>query len=247
MLVTIEGLDGVGKSTLIEGLYRHFNHGRLFANIRRMAEPWTIHPKNFPDGEDEHKDLLSRFYGARSKAADPRGIGVLAFMLLDRFSHIKHMRRALSQPNTLYIVDRYIDSSTAYQSVSITEGQFASMGAASNMDEYDFLLEDWVEYLDAFQKTLFPVPNLTLYLDGGVEVIQRKARDSREQLGFKREHTAKMVSRAYDAIHDLSTNKDRVVKVDARGTVDQVLEEAAQIVQERIDGYVPSQQAEEDE
>lgn len=210
MFITLEGLDGSGKSTLAKGLVEHYGHPQT----QTFGQPWSNKPNARQPEEDD--SFLKDFFG-RAKAAggDPYGLGMLVYMTMDRFlDPVVQGIQVDPYPGweQLTILDRYIDSTTAYQ--------------AASLSTIDGDLARWVKILDQFQRNLFPTPDLTLYLDAGLAGLERAQRDVREILGGDRKHQAVRVLNAYTFTRELPWNRDRFVVLDATQPPEQVLAQA---------------------
>lgn len=101
MFITVEGLDGSGTTTLVEGL------GKKYKSVTTTAEPsdmWT------GTGvrrclNDSTTDPLTDFY----------------FFLGDRVNHVESRVRPLDELGEIVISDRYADSTRVYQPISLAE------------------------------------------------------------------------------------------------------------------------------
>lgn len=100
MFISIEGLDGSGKSTIVEAIERRYPNA---VTTSEPSELWT--------GKqvrrcltDESTDPLMDFY----------------FFMGDRVNHIENAVRPASEEGKLVVSDRYADSTRAYQPVALT-------------------------------------------------------------------------------------------------------------------------------
>jgi len=100
--ITIEGLDGCGKSTQLE---------RLAAALRREGVPvvTTREPGGTPVGEKVRAVLLD----SRTAGLDPWA--ELALMFAARAQHIAEVIQPALQHGKFVLCDRFTDSSEAYQ------------------------------------------------------------------------------------------------------------------------------------
>lgn len=111
MFITIEGLDGSGKSTVLDAI-----------TDRYPSAVTTSEPSTLWTGEqvrrclsDEDVDALTDFY----------------FFMGDRVHHIQNKVRPADEQGKLVISDRYADSTRAYQPVGLTNaGYFDSQTQA---------------------------------------------------------------------------------------------------------------------
>ncbi len=97
MFITVEGIDGSGKTTLVEGLSR-----RLGPGVVVTMEPWD------PAIKAALRPLMDKV-GGRDEA-----LAEFFLFSADRALHSRLIRDALSEGKVV-ISDRYLDSSVAYQ------------------------------------------------------------------------------------------------------------------------------------
>lgn len=100
--ITLEGLEGVGKSTHLE-----FVRGWLLA--RSVAVTVTREPGGTP-GADEIRNTLLK---VRSESFDP--MAELLLMFAARALHVENVIRPALAAGTWVICDRFTDASYAYQ------------------------------------------------------------------------------------------------------------------------------------
>jgi len=109
MFVTIEGLDGSGKSTVIDAI------GYEYPNSVITAEPtetWT---------GDAVRECLQ-------KDTDP--LTDFYYFMGDRVDHLRNKVLPNDEKGRLVVCDRYADSTRAYQPVALAEGGFDSQTEA---------------------------------------------------------------------------------------------------------------------
>lgn len=101
MLVSFEGIDGSGKSTMVRAVARALRaRGRRVVVTREPTASWL--------GRAVRRGIRRRM--------DPLG---LAFLFLgDRALHVGALRRELER-GTVVLTDRYADSTTAYQAATL--------------------------------------------------------------------------------------------------------------------------------
>ncbi len=150
-LIAVEGLDGAGKRTLIEGL--------LAALRARGLRAGTL---AFPGyGRSIHADLAAE--ALRGSHGDLAGSinGMAVLFALDRADAAVELSNLLDG-NDIVILDRYVASNAAYSAARA--GQSA-----------DGEIVDWVGDLE-FGRLKLPVPALTVLLDVPTEVAAERAR-----------------------------------------------------------------------
>ncbi len=139
MLVAIEGVDGVGKSTLISNLQTMFTVEEEYPNIIFTKEPYKM------TREEKYK-LLN----------DPDPFSRLFTFMKD---HQLHLREVIDPyvRTDLIITDRYLQSRIAYQTVEIAQHLQCSIDSAYEymcmMHNYSYQ-PDYVILLVADRATL---------------------------------------------------------------------------------------------
>jgi dTMP kinase len=98
--ITIEGIDGCGKSTLIENLKKALGT----TDILFTREPFEA-------------GLRTEIYAAIKKDFSP--MAILFMFLADRAEHIDHVIKPALTKNIPVISDRYMDSTIAYQGTTL--------------------------------------------------------------------------------------------------------------------------------
>ena len=101
MFITFEGIEGSGKSSLIEQLKKYFKSSKLEAFFSKE-------PGGTDLGKEIRKILLNPKY-----SFDPTS--ELLLLLADRAEHVQKIIRPNLQKNKLIFCDRYLDSTLAYQ------------------------------------------------------------------------------------------------------------------------------------
>ncbi|ONM46116.1 dTMP kinase [Nocardia donostiensis] len=150
-LVSVEGLDGAGKRTLID---------RLVAQLRaRGVRPATL---AFPRyGRSVHADLAAEALrgGHGDVAASVNAMALL--FALDRAGARDDLSKLLAD-NDIVILDRYVASNAAYSAARLEQPADGEIVA-------------WVGGLE-FGRFALPVPRVQLLLDVPTEVAVARAR-----------------------------------------------------------------------
>jgi dTMP kinase len=102
VLVTFEGVEGSGKSTQIERL-------RAWLDAEGFAVLVSREPGGTPIGEQVRAVLLDPDNGAMD------GLTELFLYLASRCQHVREVVRPAIQRGMVVLLDRYVDSSVAYQ------------------------------------------------------------------------------------------------------------------------------------
>ncbi len=192
MLITVEGLDGAGKTTLIAGLARE-----LSATVLR--EPGGV----------ELAERLRALVADPALEIDPRAEALL--FAAARAQLVAEKLRPLLEAGETVVLDRFVDSSLAYQ------GGGRELGIEA------------VRALNAFAcGDVVPDRTLLLRIDpqAGLGRIAGRAADRLESSGagfFAR------VAAAYDAL--AAAEPERFVVLDASRTPDAVLADALRALQ----------------
>ena len=101
MFFTLEGSEGVGKSTLIESLKDFFKE-------KKIDFLFTREPGGTKEGQEIRKILLEQSFDLNPYAE--------TFLLLaDRIQHVERIIRPALQSNKHVLSDRYVESTFAYQ------------------------------------------------------------------------------------------------------------------------------------
>ncbi|MFT3900771.1 MAG: dTMP kinase [Gordonia sp. (in: high G+C Gram-positive bacteria)] len=147
--ITVEGLDGAGKRTLVDGLRRQWE-----ADGVRVA---TI---AFPRyGESVHADLAAEaLHGEHGDVTDSAYAMALLFAL-DRRDAVPRLT-ALLDENDVVVADRYAASNAAYTAARVPSAADAAV--------------EWVRALE-FDRFALPVPDHQLFLGVPVEVAAQRA------------------------------------------------------------------------
>lgn len=108
VFITFEGVEGAGKSTLIQSLYTYFNH-------KNIACLQTHEPGGTPLGEQLREMLLHRRSNIMGKKTE------LLLFLADRSNHVEQVILPALQEGSIVLCDRFNDSTIAYQSNEETD------------------------------------------------------------------------------------------------------------------------------
>ncbi|MEV0684606.1 dTMP kinase [Nocardia sp. NPDC050378] len=151
VLIAVEGLDGAGKRTLIDGLVDELSAKGLRAGS--LAFPRY--------GRSIHADLAAEaLRGAHGDLA--ASIHAMAIMFaLDRADASAELSNLLDA-NDIVILDRWVASNAAYS-------------AARAVQDADGEIVAWMGDLE-YGRLGLPVPDLTVLIDVGTEVAAERAR-----------------------------------------------------------------------
>lgn len=194
VFITLEGVEGSGKSTQAQ---------RLAQWLRRERGAEVLLTRE-PGGTDVTKQI-------RALLSDPDAVldsrAELLLFLADRAQHVATVIRPALARGEIVVCDRYIDSTIAYQ----------AYGRGHDLDLL-VTLNEWA--------STNLVPDLTLWIDCDVEMGLARAvkrtggpgdRFENEPLDYH--HT---VRRGFAEQYEKF--RDRFVRIDGNGTVDEVFE-----------------------
>jgi len=131
VLITFEGGEGAGKTTLIEGIFRYLSSLKI--EVIKTREPGGT-----PFGEKVRTLLLSDFDTPPSPFAE------LALFLASRAEHVAQVILPALEKGKVVLCDRFHDSSIAYQGIARGLGKlqveqmtlFLSQGLQSDLTFY---------------------------------------------------------------------------------------------------------------
>lgn len=149
-LIVIEGLDGSGKGTQTELLYKKLKEKNT--NITKLT---------FPDYNNPSSSLVKLYLDGSfgSKPEDVNSYAASTFYSVDRVaSYLQFWQKDYKNGNII-LADRYSTSNIIYQMSKM------------NKSEYD----DFINWLEDFEynKLEIPKPDLVIYLDVLPEISQK--------------------------------------------------------------------------
>ena len=203
ILITLEGPEGAGKTTILQQILPILT--QVGVAILTTREPGGIRI-----AENIREIILA----PENTAIDGK-TELLLFAAARRQDLNEKVRPALAE-GEIVIIDRFIDSSVAYQ------------GYARGIDVAD------VEMINNFA-TDGLLPDLTLYFDVDTEIgLSRVMSGNREvnRLDLEAEEMHQKVRAGYQAI--AKANPERIVTIDASQTIDQVVSTTLSTLQSRF-------------
>ena len=191
MFITLEGTEGVGKSTLISSLKKYFTE-------KEIDFIFTKEPGGTREGNEIRNILLDR-----SMKLEPYAETLL--LLADRVQHVKKIIKPALEKNKNIFSDRYIDSTYAYQGA----GRGISQDDLDNfINVLNFPIPDLTIFLD-------------LSITEGIKRVKKRGEVDRfeeEEVSFFEKirqfylETAKKNSKRFFVI-DASQSKDEVFNI----------------------------------
>ena len=205
LFISFEGIDGVGKSTQIDLLTKHLDElGRKYVQ--------TLEPGGTELGVEIRHLLLHR----KGEVA-PRAEALL--YAADRAHHVATMVRPALESGTDVVMDRYLDSSVAYQ------GAGRDLDASQIRDLSLFAVEGLL-------------PHLTILLDlEASAALARRSKTGAEPDRLEREKTDFFEAVRQGYLELAAAEPNRFFIVDARQNVD----EMAALIRARVDALIAQQ------
>lgn len=156
-LIVCEGLDGAGKSTQID-LIKQYLEKR---NLKYEYMHFPIY------GNNEASSVISAYLrGEYGNVSEVNPIFVANIYAMDRYLYLPTLQKQLSE-NDVVLLDRYVFSNMAYQ------------GAKFNTEAQSQIMRDWINDFE-FRFLELPYPNLNIFLDVPIELIESRLKEKRE-------------------------------------------------------------------
>ncbi|MGT2715561.1 dTMP kinase [Streptococcus respiraculi] len=204
IFITLEGPDGAGKTTVLQ---------ELVPRLKALGKQVTTTRE--PGGVEIAEDIRSVILNPQNTAMDDKT--ELLLYIAARRQHLKERILPALESGELLLVDRFIDSSVAYQGF----GRGLDIAAINWLNHYA---------TDGLK------PDLTLYFDIDVEEglarIARNANRDVDRLDMEALDMHERVRTGYLAI--LDKEADRVIKIDASKSVEEVVEAAFTVIYDRF-------------
>ena len=207
-LITIEGLDGAGKSTLAQGLAREL--GARGTDVELLREPGGV----------EASERIRELVQDPGLEVRPRAEALL--YAAARAQLVEELLRPLLQRGGVVLLDRFVDSSLAYQ------GGARGLGV------------EQVAEINAFATGgLRPDLTLLLRVDPRVGRSRQQGRSGDpDRLEREAEDFFERVAEAYEQI--AGAEPERVRVIDAAGSPEQVLAQALAAVTDMLGDTSPA-------
>ena len=178
-LITFEGVDGSGKSTMLARLQSKND----LLPLCRAGTVFTREPT---------KETLTgkAVYAAIENRVDP--LAELFLFLADHAAHLAETIKPAMEDGKLVISDRYSDSRVAYQSVTLKE-------TISNESAFDFIQKSHEPWTIK--------PDLTFFFDISPEVSCARCKDRGAQTKFERVDFLNEVRAAFKKLAENEPNR----------------------------------------
>lgn len=194
LLISIEGTDGTGKTSVIEAVSDYFK--ARGSKVMTSREPGGVRIS-----EEIRRILLSKEFGEM----DPRTEALL--FAAARRQHLVEKVAPSLEAGDVVILDRYVDSSLAYQ------GHARGIGITEVKELNAFAIEGlW--------------PDLTLLLDMDTEAALARISKNKDRevnkLDLESKNFHRLVREGYLKLAGMPENKDRIKIIDASKTPEEV-------------------------
>jgi dTMP kinase len=208
-LITLEGIDGSGKST-VSGLLAT----RLKEALPGRQFVFTAEPTTGEAGKILRKHL-SETANFDEEISQARSMEELFLFMADHAHHLSEVVIPALQKGYIVISDRYSDSTAAYQGVTLRG-----------------IVEDPVEWISSISRPWNVLPDLTILfaIDPALALLRIKSRSSAEK--FERAEFLKSVDENFRRL--AKKEPDRFVLVDANMGIEDVKEEVLLQIIKRI-------------
>lgn len=187
-IITIEGLDGCGKST---------QHKLLVSRLREEnypVEEFGFPQYNRPTGKIIEKFLFGELLG------DPILVNPMSSALLFSYDRLEARDRLLSwlEEGKNVVLDRYMESNWAYQSVKVSEEKRIGL----------------IDSFKAIEVDLFRLPysDIVIYLDAPVEFCMEAMNEIGRRLDLH-ESNKNYLRDVRSVYNELAKNEDNWIKV----------------------------------
>ncbi len=190
LLISFEGIDGAGKSTHVAGLKK-----------RLETEGYRCEVFREPGGtelSEEIRTILLHHKGEMDPVAE-----LLLFSAARAQLISEKVKPLLDKPDTIVILDRFFDSTTAYQ------------GYARNALDPDEIKK--INRIAAHQVK----PDITFYLRLDIGKALSRLKDEKDRMEQSGDEFYKLVQQGFDA---LAEEEPRFVRIDAGQAIETVHE-----------------------
>ena len=206
MFITFEGPDGSGKSTVIKEIFTKLSNDGF--NILLTREPGGT-----PISEKIRDIILDN----ANTNLDPRTEALL--YAASRRQHLVEKIRPALKEGKIVLCDRFLDSSLAYQ------GGARNLGIDNILDINLFATEN-------------TYPDLTLFFDVSPEIGLKRLNQDKKRVADRLDNESENF---HDTVYKTFLTvcykyKERIVKIDASKSLEEVIDEAYKIIKERLNG-----------
>ncbi|MBF8807457.1 MAG: dTMP kinase [Enterococcus lacertideformus] len=204
LFITIEGPDGAGKTSILN---------ELFPLLKKVAKTTIIQTRE-PGGIPIAEEIRAVILDPKNERMDERTEALL-YAAARRQHLVEKILPALSK-GSIVLCDRFVDSSLAYQGA----GRRIGISEIARLNEF---------------ATEGTTPDFTLYLDidsdTGLRRIEENRHDQIDRLDSEGLEFHQRVRHAYLKLAE--ENPERVYKIDARKSFEEVLQMSYQVIVEQ--------------
>jgi dTMP kinase len=217
LFITLEGLDGSGKTTQIR---------RLAAWLKKRYPSEDPVLTRQPGGTETGDRIRALVLDSRSTGLDP--MTEMALMFADRAQAIAEVIQPALDAGKIVLCDRFTDSTEAYQ------GGGRQLGSEPVLALHRLLCRDLQPNL-----TLLLLPSLEASLDRARRRNQRTAeQDGPDESRFEAEQDA-FYRRVWEKYHEIARREPtRVVLIEGDLSIDEVHQQIAAAIAERINAVL---------
>jgi len=211
VFITLEGLDGSGKTTQIRRL-------AIWMQKRSLDPVVTRQPGGTPTGDRIRALLLDS--GATAVAP----LAEMALMFADRAQAIAEVIEPALAAGKIVLCDRFTDSTEAYQ------GGGRELGSATVLEMHRLVCGNLQPDL-----TLLLLPSLQASLDRARHRNQRTSAQTGQDEGRFEQEKESFYRRVWQKYREIAAREpERVVLIEGNLTIDEVHEQIVEAVSERI-------------
>lgn len=221
LFITIEGIDGSGKSTFAKALIEALNKSELLSD-------------KYFSGVVLNREPTNGFYGSRVRSmltGDIKGTSWVwekaLLFVLDRAEDVEQFIKPNLEANNIVILDRYLHSQLAYQT---SEGLDSTLLIKLNKD--------------------FPQPDIVFYLEIDPKLALERIKDriNKSYLGkltvFERLQFLGLVAKNYKRFIENKVLAKRFIILDASYSVDRLVKKAMKEIKRVSDEIIRWEQKE---
>jgi dTMP kinase len=210
VLITLEGIDGSGKTTVANSLTRNLPRAQP-----RKKFLFTSEPTNGEAGKILRSHLAAEYSRISNKISQAKRMEELCLFMADHADHLARIVIPALDEGAVVISDRYADSTAAYQGVTLRGVVPKPLG--------------WIRDVYAAWNV---VPRITLFFSIKPENAVRRLRSRENREKFERLDFLNEVDRNFRKIIAMEPN--RFVIVDGEMEADSVAEKALEAILEVI-------------
>ena len=211
LFITLEGLDGSGKTTQIKRLAG-------WIEKRGLKPTLTRQPGGTATGDRIRELLLD----SRSAVLAP--MAEMALMFADRAQTISEVIQPALEAGKIVLCDRFTDSTEAYQ------GGGRELGSSLVLDMHRIVCGDLQPDL-----TLLLLPSLEISLARARRRNERQSAQTGKDEGRFEQELDAFYRRVWEKYHEIALREpDRVVLIEGNLGVDEVQEQIVEAVAERL-------------